>query len=255
MNTMARKLLLLLLALGFLTTQVWAYDDDDDEEEEEDVKKTSKEVSKPKKAAVKKTKSKEAEGGGLKIGFYGSLATSGTGNIGQIEQAATDEFFLLINAMPMGHVGALFNLGNDLELGLGFGFNRMSSTEKTSAPNYSREEENVITMWEIVPSAYYQLGKGDFVSYGAGLDLHLASWSITVKDDDDSETVKPDGVNIALFPNFQLKAEIVKDFQVWLKTGLMIVKPATQEDGEAIKYTSSGMIISAKTAIGVSFYL
>jgi hypothetical protein len=254
MNTIAKKLLLFLLALGLLTTQVWA-DDDDDGFDEDDAKETVKELSKPKKAAVKKAKSKESDGG-LKIGFYGSIATSGGSefkvqlqdelqSMGQVMRVDMDPGF----TPSMERVGVLFDLGNGFELGLGIGFNRFSMTIEMGG----NEAEVSALIYELVPSVSYQLGKKEFISYDAGLDFHLASWSITTKIGDESETDEPDGMNIALFPYFQLRAEIVKDFQFWLKAGLMVEMPSKKEPEEGL--TISNNFMSAKTAIGVSFYL
>ena len=247
-----KKLLIMLMLMGFASTSVYADDDDYYDEEDE-------EVAKPKPKAAKKASetSDASDDGSMKVGFYGSIANKGLlGPLeGEIESAT----------VPIGaasRIGLLLNLGSDLELGLGFGLFKFSATITTKTPSRSEEETISMTMYEIVPSLSYQLGKTGFVGYGLGLDVHLASWSASAPgEDDDGEPItvtrEPDGMDIAFYPNFILRAEIVKNFQIWLKTGLFIYMPPEDKDdyGDGYSSTTSGSIMSTKTEIGFSFFL
>jgi hypothetical protein len=198
--------------------------------------------------------SSDASSGGFKLGFYGSIANIGLNGPSDFSFVSDIEDLdnLSMSETPMGYIGILFDLGMGLELGLGFGLARISMAMEFDYPGMSDRELNGIA-YEFVPSISYQIGKTDLISYSAGLDFHLSSWSMTVKEGNRSTTIEPESFGMGLFPNFQLKAEIVKNFQVWLKTGLMIVMPS--DIAEEDFYTISTTLMGTRTSVGVSFYL
>jgi len=234
-----KKLLIMLTLMGFASTSVYADDDDyyDDDEE----------VAKPKKAA-KKTK-EASEGGSMKLGFYGSIADK-SGVLGLLEGDKRGSTIVPIGATS--RIGLLLNLGSDLEFGLGFGLFKGSLTREDA----NSSPEVAMTVYEIVPSVSYRLGKIDFISYGAGLDINLASSSRSETRGGQTITDEPDGMDLAFYPNFFIRAEIVKNFQIWLKTGLFIYLLPEDKEGEGNSATTdSGSVISTKTEIGFSFFL
>lgn len=167
----------------------------------------------------------ESEGGGFKVGFYGSIAGGGTGEI-----------------------GPLLDIGNNLELGLGIGITKSSQTRETT--NNPKEEVTDFE-WRIIPSVSFEIGKKDIISYGAGLSIRLSSSSRDRTTG--GETVTTEGnMNMAFFPNFFLKAEAVKNFVVGLKTGLFIDMPGDEENGST---TISRSYINTRTEVFVAFYL
>jgi len=194
--------------------------------------------------------------GGFKVGFYGSLASGGGSSIFGSLAGGNG----VISAVGgTNAIGALFNLGNGLELGFGLGISNIS-VETSGGPT---TQEVSFLQWEIIPSASYQLGKKDFVSYGAGLSVHLASYSMDQTSSGTTVTTKPKNMDMGFFPNFYIKADVVKNFCVGLKTGFMINMPGDDEQdgppntttGAATTITTSTSIIDTKTEIFVSFYL
>jgi len=174
--------------------------------------------------------------GGFKLGFEGSIG-------------------------DVGSIGLLFNLGNGLEAGLGIAYYTFSQeiTEETSTPPATKEEHSLST-WAIAPSVAYQLGKKDLVSYGAGLQFMLSSWSKTdpaTPPATGTTTTKPDGMDMAFIPNFYIKVEPVKNFVLGLRTGISIYLPADDvyEIPGSYKKTTKSSEINTATSVFIAFYL
>lgn len=255
-----------MLSLAIGTT--WAQFDDYNSGEEEAPKKWAPEpASEPapvvKKAAVKSSESSSEDG--FKLGFYGTIA--GTPGIaisaGEIGKLASEDLGVDGPPVQLGisYLGLLFNLGGGIEIGLGLGLSRLSvAIESQSVGAPTLKQDVSVMLYELIPSVSYQLGKIDFISYGAGLDAHLSTWSYTHPKDDGTtgtQTDEPNSMDMGFFPNFYIKAEIIKNFQIGLKTGLFMIMPgdAIWEIPGALKITASTMLISTKTEVGVSFYL
>jgi len=161
--------------------------------------------------------------GGLRLGFYGTVSNGNPNTIGS-GNGGTD-----------GAVGALLDFGNGLEAGLGLGFLNYGKTVDGN-DDYSR------TAWELIPGVSYAIRKGDIASWGAGLNIHLASWSDDNNDDNN--------VNLAFFPNFFMKAEVVKRFYAGLKTGIFIYMPGEDENTKTSEHT-----IHLRTELFFAFFL
>jgi len=243
-----KKLLIMLMLMGFASTSVYADDDDYYDEDDEEVAKP-----KPKAAAKRASEPSEAsDDGSTKLGFYGSIAGASFDFLQEMGSELDVEPIIGTTS----RIGLLLNLGSDLELGLGIGFLRFSSTVTQSSPNGSTEGTVAATMYEIVPSISYQLGKAGFVGYGLGVDVYLASWSVNISSGGESVTEEPDGMDLAFYPNFILRAEIVKNFQIWLKAGLFIyMLPENKDEDYGYTTTISSSVMSTKTEIGFSFFL
>jgi len=171
--------------------------------------------------------------GGFKLGFQGEIGWS-------------------------DKIGLLFNLGNGLELGLGIGISSHSqeiTREIPQNPNETGELSNF--SWAIAPSVAYQLGKKDLISYGAGLDIEIASWSQSMTSSGTTLTIKPDGIDMGFIPNFYIKVEPVKNFVIGLKTGIGIFIPGKTVDDQlpSHKDTTTETNIDTATSLFVSFYL
>jgi len=183
-----------------------------------------------------------SSGGGFRLGLYGALP-SGSG----------------VAFTEGSSIGLLFDLGNNLEIGLGIAYNNYSSKSETEIPNMptqTREENG--SSWEIIPSVSYTLSKGDVVSYGAGLNIYLSSWSSERKQTGtDTITDEPDGMDMAFFPNFFIKAEPVKNFAVGLKAGLVYAMPGKEVDdsNNPIVTTRTSSAIGLGTELFLAFYL
>jgi hypothetical protein len=189
----------------------------------------------------------------FRFGFYGALS-SGGGGIANFD----DEPISFIGVA--GSMGMLFDIGNGLELGLGIGISRFSETEEIKYDGNRKDETREFSMsvWELIPSMSYAFVKKDIISYGAGLNLHFASWSETTSVDGKTVTTEPPSMSVALFPNFFIKAEVVKNFAVGLKTGFMINMPGEEIDENDYSNsteTKKCSIIDIKTELFVSFYL
>ena len=156
-----------------------------------------------------------------------------------------------------GSIGLLFNLGNGLELGLGVSISSKSREVTTESSGPSTTDENSAFVWAIAPSVSYEIGKKDLISYGAGLDVAIASWSRTQTSGGTSVTIKPDGITMGFLPNFYIQVEPVKNFVVGLKTGIMILMPGKEVDDQspAYKETTTKTDIDTATQLFVSFYL
>jgi hypothetical protein len=193
---------------------------------------------------------------GFKLGFYGSLTGGNAGLAGLFEEAGDGS-----NIGTVGSVGMLFNLGNGLELGIGIGIGSASYTFESSDGDRTDTYERGFFLWEIIPSVSYEFGKKEFVGYGAGLNIHLASYSMDETAGGETVTTKPKNMDMAFFPNFFIKAEVVKNFVVGLKTGFMISMPGDVEDvdedyyGNKTTETVKRSFIDTKTEVFVSFYL
>jgi len=184
--------------------------------------------------------------GGFKLGFYGTLAGGNAALASYVEATVG----------TTGAVGVLFNLGSGLEFGLGLGLGSLSVTTTETDGNSSRESERSMFVWEIIPSASYEIGKKDFIRYGAGLNIHLASYSLDETVSGTTTTTKPKNMDMAFFPNFYIKGEVVKNFFIGLKTGLMINMPGDgEEETYGGKRTTETSIIDTKTEVFVNFYL
>ena len=249
-----KKWLVFLMVLAFSLTHVYAFDDEDEDEQEEAIKKSAKRatVTTVKKAAKEAPESS----GGFKLGFYGTLVGGNTLSelIALTSEGGEDGFD--INNAKVGQIGALFDIGNGLEISLGIGITRASVSVTVDYNGTSTTSDGSLMLYELVPGISYQLGKNNFIKYGAGLDISLSSWSITQDAGGTSVTYEPSGMTFAFTPNFYVKAEVVKDFYVHLKTGLVIALPPTEEDGdENYSVSTSTTIIGTKTEIGVSYYI
>jgi hypothetical protein len=159
----------------------------------------------------------EQEEDGFKFGFYGSInplsiAYSSSPNIGG----------------GIGSIGLLFNFGIGLEIGLGLGYRSTSYEIKADGETINGNNTNA---WEIIPSISYQINKKNAISYGIDLDVHLSSWSVKNKQQfGPSDTDKAEGMDMAFFPNFFLFVEVVKNFHIGLKTGVLINLPAAYKE-------------------------
>jgi hypothetical protein len=183
-------------------------------------------------AFANKEKDKDSKGG-FEVGFYGSLGNA------------------------TGQIGTLFSLGNGLEIGLGLGIGSSSETIETKG-TISNKEESSDFSWKVIPSVSYQFGKKEFVGYGAGLDIGLSSWSKTrpVPGGNGTETTKPKNIDMAFFPNFFIKAEVVKNFYIGLKTGVGIGMPGDDEvSAGGTTTTTSYLSWNTATEVFVAFYL
>jgi hypothetical protein len=225
-----KKLLYLLLVLSFATTTAFAQDDDEDDDEMAAPKKTAKAAKSAKKAKD------DGEGGGMKLGFYGSIAGGVT--------------LMDVEGYPVSSLGLLFNLGNGLEIGLGIGY---ANASVTITPTEGQSTDRSFMTYEIIPSISYQFGKAEAISFGAGLDIHLSSWSETAPGPDGNNlTTEPLGMTMAFFPNFNIRAELAKNFQVGLKAGLMVVMPPEEKDDwSSTKTTAMG----TRTEVGFNYYI
>jgi len=186
----------------------------------------------------------EESSGGLKLGFYGALPD---GNLAAIGQDG------------MGSVGALLNLGNGLEVGLGLGYLSTSYTRETESSNQPKQTREVnSSAWELIPSVSYTIRKWSGPDWGAGLDIHLASWSSETKNTGaNTEKEEPDGIDLAFYPNFFIKAEVVKNFNVGLKAGLAIYLPGEDKDDSNPNsiVTTNQSAITLRTELFFAFYL
>jgi len=178
----------------------------------------------------------ESSGGGFRIGFYGSLPA---GNMAILE-----------DGRDVRTVGALFDIGNGLEFGLGIGFYNYSHEVKITASGDT--QKNSRSAYEIIPSASYAFSRGDVISWGAGLDVHMGSYSQTNNNGGTSTTTEPDGVDLAFVPNFFVKAEVAKNLVLGLKAGFGIELPSDQQPaGQEVSTT----IIGLGTELFLAFYL
>jgi hypothetical protein len=197
------------------------------------------------------------EGGGLKAGFYGSIASSGVSNLSGISAEVLAGALPVV--LPTGQLGLLVNLGS-LEISLGFGYNSFSTTDETVTPNNpTTKEETSVSVWEVIPGISYTIRQLQSIpiGYGVGVDVHLGSYSMDVTSSGKTTTIKPESINMAFFPNFKIQSEIVKNFKIGLKTGLMIVLPADEKDESSLPSvtTTSKTLMGTRTEVGFSFYL
>jgi hypothetical protein len=198
------------------------------------------------------------ENEGFRLGLYGTLAGGNDGLAGLLGE----EGIGIVGTA--GSIGVLFNIGNGLEFGLGLGISSVSRTTESTYDGETETAEYGVFLWEIIPSVSYEFGKKDFISYGAGLNFHLASYSIDRTYDNETVTTKPKNMDMAFFPNFFIKADVVKNFAVGLKTGLMINMPGDEEDEESEYYPGIGnityktttkiSIIDTRTEVFAAFY-
>jgi len=180
---------------------------------------------------------------GFRFGFYGALPTDRPGILGLAGNSGNSAIGLA------GSIGALFDLGNAWEFGLGIAIGHLGSETKSNN-NYSTE--NGVTVWEIIPSASYAFSRGDILSWGAGLNLHFASYSISTTASGTTTTDEPKNMDIAFFPNFFVKAEPVKNFALGLKTGIMVDMLGEQEPAPGA--TQNTTLIDFKTELFLAFY-
>jgi len=182
--------------------------------------------------ALTSTAFAEDQYNGLRLGFYGALPAN-PNTIGRTD----------------GAVGALLDLGNNLELGLGLGYRSYSETTETAAG----DGETTESAWELIPGISYAIRKGDVASWGAGLNIHLASWSREEKPvAGNKTTTEPDNVDLAFFPNFFMKAEVAKRFFTGLKTGIFIDLPGEDEHDNA---KTNRHTINLRTELFFAFFL
>jgi len=180
----------------------------------------------------------ESSSGGLRIGFYGALPN---GNMNAFAGG--------------GSVGVLVDLGNNLELGLGLAYYNSSTERKTEANNTTTTTENGNSSWEIIPNVSYVIRKGDIIGWGAGLNFHLSSNKQTAKDaNGTSTTTEPDGMDMRIFPNFFIKAEVAKNFVVGLKPGIIINMPGEVKSNNG-QTTESTTQFALRTELFLAFYL
>jgi len=209
---MLKKWFCILLALGFSFTNVYAAseEEDDDEyyEDEED-----EEILPAKKLDTKKAK-KAAPGNtrvGLSAGFDGS---------------------------PV--IGLVYDMGSGIELGLGFGLNRLQYTQTRG------DEEGAVSLqeWKIVLDFSYALGKG-LLDYGIGAQGIILS--STFRNEDGA-------MDKGIFPYFYTSAELLKNVSLFLKAGALVNLLADgTNDGNS--YTTTGnMNINFQSSVGLTFY-
>jgi len=215
---MKKKLLFILLALGFAFTNVYAQYDDDEEYDEDEEPAPKKKKTAPKKKAVEK---ESAPGRiGLAIGF------DGDGSL----------------------ISLVYDMGTGMELGLGLGLER-SSTTIDPEPDPAPEPKQTI---QIVPSISYGLGKG-LLDYGIGLAIGIVLEPV---DTDGNDTDRPDGgTSIWAYPNFYTSVDLVKNVSLGISAGFKIDKKAessTGQDPAIVKYNE--MIISARASGTITFY-
>jgi hypothetical protein len=133
---------------------------------------------------------------------------------------------------------------------------KYSATEEISAPGVSNKTESSAMVWEMIPGISYEIGKGDLIRYGAGLDIHLSSWSSDYTAAGTTVTTEPANMDMAFFPNFYVSAEVVKNFNIGLRTGIMVYMPGDEEEEEyGVKQTTKTSAILTRTELFASFYL
>jgi len=170
---------------------------------------------------------------GLRLGFYGAVSADDDRTIGD----------------TYGTVGALLNFGNGFEAGLGLGFRNHGQTTESAAGDSEKSE----SAWELIPGVSYAIRKGDIASWGAGLNIHLASWSTEDKPAGGNKaTTEPDNIDLAFFPNFFMKAELAKRFFTGLKTGVMVLLPGEVEGANG---TTNEHTIHLRTELFFAFFL
>jgi len=214
-----KKWFSILLLLGFIAPMsVYAYDDDEEDWEEE--YETPKKAVKKAKAAVPKKAKSESDAPsrvGLYTGFGGAPGTT---------------------------IGIVYDMGNDIQFGLGVGLNRRTLTPYVLDTNttdvhddYMAGEAETVQTWTVSPVVIYRLGKG-LLGYGLSLGATISG----------STEEYEDGVtNISVTPSFYVSAALVPNVVLSLGAGIRAdilgEIPEVRESGLNLQTTSSVLII------------
>jgi len=207
-----KKWFTILLALAFFAAPVAVFADDDDEYEyyDEDEEETPKKSSK-KKAPAKKKADPE---GPSRIGFYTGFGSGGP------------------------TIGFVYDMGTGLQLGIGVGLDRQSTTVGEADPVVNQT-------YSIEPIVTYALGKG-LLNYG--LSLRAIYRSVTYGEADPI-------ADISAIPAFYTSAALVPNVVLSLNAGLrvdMLGDRFVQQGGQIL--TQTGMNISTATSVMIIFY-
>jgi hypothetical protein len=180
----------------------------------------------------------------FKFGFYGVIFKSSAFHLSQKDKR---NYYSYIG--DLGTLGFLCRLSSGLEISLGLGFGRTS--EYIDGEERDGTEIH-IEAYELIPGVSYELGKGDFVSYGVGFNFHIGSNSVNNITSDSEAYTEPKGWDMAFFPNIYAKAELVKDFAIGLKAGYIVIMPG-DKIGDRISAKSS--LKDIRTEASIAFYL